>query len=269
MTDDKIVPLQTGQQATDGETTDAAHPQGVRTDTERMLEALLFAAEAPLSEADLAGRLPDGADVAGALETLRARYLGAGVELAEVAGKYMFRTAGDLAFLLRQEVEETRKLSRAAVETLSIIAFHQPVTRAEVEDIRGVGLSKGTLDVLMEAGWVRMRGRRKTPGRPVTYGTTEDFLVHFGLDSIEDLPGLEDLKAAGLLDSVDDALDALGRFGGPDDTDEDDAQIDLEDAIEQSARAAGEDRRRSPLQAGHKAVTQEEESAPDHEGGGE
>lgn len=197
----------------------------------RMVEAVLFASEHPLSVEDVADRLPDGADVAAHIEALIADYATRGVNLVQVAGKYMFRTADDLAFLLRREVDEPRKLSRAAVETMAIIAYHQPVTRTEIEEIRGVTISKGTLDVLMEAGWIRMAGRRRTPGRPVTYGTTEEFLVHFGIETIKDLPGLQELKAAGLLDTVDAALDKLGGMPGPGSADEEDGQIDLEEAI--------------------------------------
>ena len=167
----------------------------------RMAEALLFAAVEPLDEASIAARLPEGADVDALLARLRAEYAERGVHLVRVAGKWALRTAPDLTFLLRRDVETVRALSRAAVETLAIIAYHQPLTRAEVEEIRGVGLSRGTLDRLMEAGWVRPVGRRRTPGRPVTYGTSEGFLDHFGLESVEDLPGVEELKAAGLLDS--------------------------------------------------------------------
>ena len=206
----------------------------------RMVEALLFAAEEPLAAEDIAARLPEDADVAVELETLQKFYSGRGVNLVTVAGRYQFRTAPDLAFLLRRELEETRRLSRAAVETLAIIAYHQPVTRAEVEELRGVGLSKGTLDLLMEAGWVRPTGRRQTPGRPVTYGTTDGFLVHFGLESIEALPGVGELKAAGLLEPVDVALSRLeAADDDEDEADEDDAptgQIDIEDAIEASVR---------------------------------
>ena len=206
----------------------------------RMVEALLFAAEEPLAAEDIAARLPEDADVAVELETLQKFYSGRGVNLVTVAGRYQFRTAPDLAFLLRRELEETRRLSRAAVETLAIIAYHQPVTRAEVEELRGVGLSKGTLDLLMEAGWVRPTGRRQTPGRPITYGTTDGFLVHFGLESIEALPGVGELKAAGLLEPVDVALSRLeAADDDEDEADEDDAptgQIDIEDAIEASVR---------------------------------
>jgi segregation and condensation protein B len=169
---------------------------------ERAIEALLFAAEAPLSVADLAGRLPSGADVAGALASLMQRYAGRGVELDCVAGRYRFRTAPDLAHLMTEIREEPQRLSKAALETLAIIAYHQPVTRAEVESVRGVGLSRGTLDHLLEIGWVRMRGRRRTPGRPVTYGTTDAFLEHFGLASLADLPGAAEMKAAGLLSLI-------------------------------------------------------------------
>lgn len=167
----------------------------------RMVEALLFAAAEPLDEATLAARLPAGADVPRLLDELAAAYAGRGVNLVRVAGKWAFRTAEDLSFLMHREAVDERKLSRAALETLSIIAYHQPVTRAEIEEVRGVSISKGTLDVLLETGWIRMRGRRRTPGRPVTFGTTAAFLEHFGLDEIGDLPGLDDLKAAGLLSS--------------------------------------------------------------------
>ncbi|WP_018184472.1 SMC-Scp complex subunit ScpB [Kaistia granuli] len=166
----------------------------------RMLEAMLFASDEPLGKAELAARLPEGSDVEGLLREIEHAYSGRGVNLVKVAGKYMFRTASDLAFLLQRDAHDQKKLSRAALETLAIIAYHQPVTRAEIEEIRGVSISKGTIDVLMEAGWIRMRGRRRTPGRPVTYGSTETFLVHFGLEAIGDLPGLDELKGAGLLD---------------------------------------------------------------------
>jgi segregation and condensation protein B len=169
-------------------------------DTERQVEALLFAAAGPLSANDLQRRLPEGADVGRALAGLSARYAGRGVELECVAERWRFRTAPDLAALMTEEREDPRRLSRAALETLSIIAYHQPVTRAEVESIRGVSLSKGTLDVLLEMGFVRMRGRRRTPGRPVTYGTADQFLEHFGLANLADLPGVAEMRAAGLLD---------------------------------------------------------------------
>ncbi|WP_417683939.1 SMC-Scp complex subunit ScpB [Roseibium sp.] len=168
----------------------------------RMVEALLFASAEPLSELELEERLPVGTHVVSLLQTLQRTYEARGVNLVRVAGKWAFRTAEDLSFLMHRNREEERKLSRAALETLAIIAYHQPVTRAEIEEIRGVSTSKGTLDVLMETGWIRMRGRRRTPGRPVTYGTTEEFLAHFALDQIRDLPGLEELKGAGMLDSA-------------------------------------------------------------------
>jgi segregation and condensation protein B len=166
----------------------------------RLLEAMLFAASEPLSEKDLAARLPQGTDVADALKRLQQDYASRGVNLVRVAGKWSFRTAGDLSWLLSKETVETRKLSRAAIETLAIIAYHQPVTRTEIEDIRGVSTSKGSIDVLLETGWIKPRGRRKVPGRPLTFGTTEAFLSHFGLDAVVDLPGLEELKGSGLLD---------------------------------------------------------------------
>jgi segregation and condensation protein B len=166
----------------------------------RLLEAMLFAASEPLSEKDLAARLPQGTDIADALKRLQQDYASRGVNLVRVAGKWTFRTAGDLSWLLSKETVETRKLSRAAIETLAIIAYHQPVTRTEIEDIRGVTTSKGSIDVLLETGWIKPRGRRKVPGRPLTFGTTEAFLSHFGLDAVGDLPGLEELKGSGLLD---------------------------------------------------------------------
>ena len=169
-------------------------------DVERAVEALLFAAAGPLSVQDLARRLPEGADVAGAIAGLKARYEGRGVELAEVAGRWRFQTAADLAWLMTEERQEPRRLSRAAQEILAIITYHQPVTRAEMEQIRGVQTSRGSLDVLLELGLVRMRGRRRSPGRPVTYGTTDAFLEHYGLASLADLPGMAEMRAAGLLD---------------------------------------------------------------------
>jgi segregation and condensation protein B len=167
----------------------------------RILEALLFAASEPLDEAKLGSHLKDGDDIAALLAELQSAYASRGINLIKVAGKWAFRTAEDLGYLLERHALEERRLSKAALETLAIIAYHQPVTRAEIEEIRGVTTSKGTLDVLMETSWIRPRGRRRAPGKPVTYGTTEDFLVHFGLDSIKDLPGLAELKGAGLLDS--------------------------------------------------------------------
>ena len=167
----------------------------------RLLEALLFASTEPLDQATLAKRMPEGVDVKVALAQLQADYASRGVNLVKIANKWTFRTAGDLAWLMTRESTETRKLSRAAIEVLAIIAYHQPVTRAEIEEIRGVVTSKGTLDVLLETGWIRPRGRRKTPGRPLTFGTTESFLSQFTLEALTDLPGLEELKGTGLLDS--------------------------------------------------------------------
>ncbi|MBT3331024.1 MAG: SMC-Scp complex subunit ScpB [Rhodospirillaceae bacterium] len=166
----------------------------------RMIEALLFAATEPLDERSMSARLPEGADVPELLRQLSGHYANRGVNLVQVAGKWAMRTAPDLHFLLQEHRQQTRKLSRAGLETLAITAYHQPVTRAEIEDVRGVSLSKGTLDLLMELGWVRIRGRRRTPGRPVTYGTTDGFLEHFGFQSAKDLPGLDELKASGLLE---------------------------------------------------------------------
>ena len=167
----------------------------------RMAEALVFASSEPVSEKALAARLPDGVDIRPLMVELQEFYDKRGVNLVRVEDAWAFRTAGDLGFLMHREEVQQRKLSRAALEVLAIIAYHQPITRAEMEEIRGVETSKGTLDVLMETGWVKMRGRRKTPGRPVTYGTTMDFLDHFGLSEIRDLPGMEELKGAGLLSS--------------------------------------------------------------------
>ena len=164
-----------------------------------MLEALLFAAAEPLSVNDLASRLPAGVDIAAGLAALQTRYATRGVHLVEVAGCWRFQTAGDLAFLMTREREEPRRLSRAGQETLAIVAYHQPVTRAEIDAVRGVQASRGTLDLLLELGLVRLRGRRRTPGRPVTFGTTDAFLEHYGLASLADLPGVAEMKAAGLL----------------------------------------------------------------------
>ena len=166
----------------------------------RILEAVLFASAAPMAEEDLADRLPKEADLKALLQTLAQHYEGRGVQLIHVAGKWAFRTAADVAGALQIEKTVPRKLSRAAVETMAIIAYHQPITRAEIEQIRGVALSRGTLDMLMAAGWIKPKGHRETPGRPATWVTTETFLDHFGIDSLQDLPGLEELRSAGLLD---------------------------------------------------------------------
>ncbi|MGZ6021121.1 MAG: SMC-Scp complex subunit ScpB [Rhizomicrobium sp.] len=191
-----------GVEVENGETETPAEALGVNPEHLRMTEALLFAAAEPLDSKALSTSLPEGSDVAGLLLELQRTYEGRGVNLVCVAGKWQFRTAPDLAFLLRKEQPEQRRLSRAAIETLAIIAYHQPVTRAEIEDIRGVMLSKGTLDVLMEIGWVKIRGRKRTPGRPVTFGTTDAFLVQFGLESVNHLPGVDELKAAGFLEAI-------------------------------------------------------------------
>ena len=166
----------------------------------RVAEAIIFAASEPVAETVIAERLPDGADVSTVLAQLAGDYESRGVSLVRVGDGWRFRTADDLAYLLQTEQVEQRKLSRAALETLAIIAYHQPSTRAEIEDIRGVSLNRGVLDVLLDLGWIRIRGRRRTPGRPLTFGTTEAFLDHFGLESLRDLPGKDDLKGAGLLD---------------------------------------------------------------------
>ena len=179
--------------------------------SERMVEALLFAAAEPLGEDDLRRRLPADVDLPGALEALRTRYAGRGVELVNVAGRWRLQTAADLEHLMTEERTEARRLSKAALETLAIIAYHQPVTRADIEMVRGVQASKGTLDVLLELGMVRMRGRRRAPGRPITYGTTDRFLEHYGLASLADLPGAAEMKAMGLLD-----MDIPPDFNPPD-----------------------------------------------------
>jgi len=200
---------------------------------ERRVEALLFAAAAPLSAADLARRLPEGADVTAALMALKDRYGDRGVRLECVADRWRFATAPDLAFLMTEERDEPRKLSRAALETLAIIAYHQPCTRAEIESVRGVSLSKGTLDLLLEMGFVRLRGRRRTPGRPVTYGTADRFLEHFGLASLADLPGLQDMKAAGLLDFAIPAGFEVPQPGASEDGED---LLDLDDASPEFAQ---------------------------------
>jgi len=171
----------------------------LNSDAARATEALIFASATPVSESYIAERVQAGADLPKILQLLQRSYQGRGINLVNIDGHWAFRTAAELSFALRQDEHEVKKLSRAALEVLSIIAYHQPVTRAEIEDIRGVQTSKGTLDVLLEAGWVKFRGRRRTPGRPVTFGTTRDFLDHFGMEDIRDLPGIVELKAAGML----------------------------------------------------------------------
>lgn len=177
-------------------------------ETMRAVEAVLFAAEEPLTLADIRAYVGEEADVSAALHALAEHYAGRGVELVERGGRWHFQTPADLANFLRRDRQDSRKLSRAGIETLAIIAYHEPVTRAEIESIRGVQISKGTLDVLMEAGWIRPAGRREVPGRPLTFATTSEFLTHFGLASRRDLPGIDDLRVAGLLDPVDLAFEA-------------------------------------------------------------
>jgi len=167
----------------------------------RMVEAILFASAEPMKVAEIEARMPHGSDAAEAVQHLRRRYEGRGVNVVHVGEAWTIRTAPDLGYLMRHEVVETRKLSRAAIETLAIIAYHQPVTRAEIEEIRGVSVSRGTIDQLLELEWIRFGRRRLTPGRPVTFVVTQEFLDHFGLESARDLPGLKELRAAGLLDS--------------------------------------------------------------------
>lgn len=220
-------------------------------EAKRIAEALLFATPEPLDESEIARRMPEGADVPAVLEALKADYATRGVNLVRVGKKWIFRTAADLGWLLSRETSEQKKLSRAALETLAIVAYHQPVTRAEIEDIRGVAISKGTMDVLIETGWVRLRGRRKAPGRPVTYGTTEAFLLHFGLENISDLPGLEELKGAGLFD---------GRlpqgFGVPSPNDDPDL-TDTEDPLDDDLFAGDEIEAAEDLQASPDPTTSE------------
>lgn len=201
-------------------------------EVERIAEALVFASAEPVSEAFLAERLPRGADVAAIMRGLSEAYAPRGVNLIRTGDRWAFRTAADLSFVIRKDENEAKKLSRAALEVLAIIAYHQPVTRAEIEEIRGVTTSRGTLDVLMEAGWVRFRGRRRTPGRPVTLGTTVDFLDHFGLEELRDLPGLEELKGAGLLSGRIPPGFAIPAPQSADDLAEDEdpiTQLDLEE----------------------------------------
>ncbi|HJO71849.1 MAG TPA: SMC-Scp complex subunit ScpB [Rhodospirillales bacterium] len=207
----------------------------------RLLEAILFASTEALSERELAARLPEEADLEGLLRELQATYAERGVNLIKAGRSWAFRTAPNLAALFTKETEVARRLSRAAVETLAVIAYHQPVTRPEIEEIRGVGLSKGTLDTLFEAGWVRPKGRRRTPGRPVTWGTTDEFLDYFVLEGLGDLPGMDELKAAGLLDARP-ALDAYPMPGGPA------ANIDAEDAAAEVEAVA--DEQPEPLEPG-------------------
>jgi segregation and condensation protein B len=215
----------------------------------RLLEAMIFASAEPVPETGLAARLPEGTDIADLLQELATLYANRGVHLVRVDGKWAFRTAADLGSRLQIEQKVHRKLSRAALETLAVIAYHQPVTRAEIEEVRGVALSKGTLDTLLEIGWVRPKGRRRTPGRPVTWVTTDSFLDHFGLEGVDALPGVEDLRAAGLLD-VRSAISALGaqalsdtgRSGDAEDADQPEEEpVDERspDALDEAALVAG------------------------------
>ncbi len=210
-------------------------PTAERAQHMRMLEALLFAAPEPLPETLLTDRMPNGADVAGLLAELADVYRERGVNLVQVAGKWSFRTAEDLSFLMRRDAVEEKRLSRAALETLAIIAYHQPVTRSEIEEVRGVSISKGTLDALLDIGWIRMRGRRRTPGRPVTYGVTDAFLSHFGLNDVADLPGLADLKAAGLLDSNLPPDFEIPSPRSGEELDDDEDTLDDDDALVEDA----------------------------------
>ena len=187
---------------------------------ERMVEAILFATADPVSVTELIGRMPHGCDPAEALARLRKRYEGRGVNIIRVGDAWAIRTAGDLGFLMQKETVETRKLSRAAIETLAIVAYHQPVTRAEIEEIRGVSVSRGTVDQLIELEWIRFGRRRMTPGRPVTFVVTQSFLDHFGLESARDLPGLKELRSAGLLENRPPP--GAGTQNDADETDEDD-----------------------------------------------
>ncbi|MEO5336712.1 MAG: SMC-Scp complex subunit ScpB [Magnetospirillum sp. WYHS-4] len=181
--------------------TEGTSPNLFDPDPLRLVEAILFASPEPVPERALKERLPEGSDVKALLGRLEEHYAGRGVNLVRVGASWAFRTAPDLRHVLNVDTEVARKLNKATIETLAIVAYHQPVTRAEIEEIRGVSLSKGTLDALLEAGWIKPRGRRETPGRPMTWGTTDGFLDHFGLESVKDLPGLAELKAAGLLDT--------------------------------------------------------------------
>ena len=228
----------------------------------RIIEALLFASQTPLDEAWLQQHLRHGSDIATILKDIGELYSGRGVNLVRVAGKWVFRTAEDLGYLLERHAVEEKRLSRAALETLSIVAYHQPVTRAEIEEIRGVTTSAGTLDILMEAGWIRPRGRRRAPGKPLTYGTTDSFLAHFGLDTVKDLPGLADLKAQGLLDghlppdfTVPDPSVAASLM--PD-------ELPLETEDEEEDTEAGEDE--AAEETGDDADGDADEPSPDDEG---
>jgi len=183
------------------ETLNETNPLSNFNDQLRAVEALLFASSDPIDEKTLTEILPESADIEKIIEKIQDFYKGRGVELKKINNKWMFKTASDLSFIMQKEAKVQKKLSKAGLETLSIIAYHQPVSRAEIEEIRGVSVSPGTIDTLLEMNWIRIKGRRKAPGNPITYGTTEEFLVHFDLTNIRDLPGLDELKSTGLLDS--------------------------------------------------------------------
>jgi segregation and condensation protein B len=235
----------------------------INADQLRLVEALLFAASAPLDAGSIAARLPEGSDVEALVAALAQHYEGRGVNIVRVAGGWTLRTAPDLAPCLKLERTVTRKLSRAAIETLAIVAYHQPVTRAEIEEIRGVVVSSGTLDVLMEAGWIGPKGRRETPGRPITWATTEQFLVHFGLGDRNDLPGIEELKAAGLIGPRPDftlSETALHPAGAGGEAEADESEHDDEDETSEGAEPADEkeDREQEPV-----AEKSDEPAAPE------
>ena len=238
----------------------------------RLLEALLFAASQPLDEESLADRLPPDSNVPALLARLGDDYAGHGVNLVRVAGKWALRTASDLAPYLRQHVDIPRKLSRAAVETLAIIAYHQPVTRAEIEGLRGVSISRGTLDILLEARWVRPKGRRRTPGRPATWVTTEAFLEHFGLDGLDDLPGTDELRAAGLLNSGRDSLLSSTPAptasppdqGGPAPADDPDEDRMADDSDDEPAPADDSNESLAAGSGGHERQGGDARSSPGH-----
>ncbi len=235
-----------------GDDADAAPKDVVPVDAEtwqryrRLVEALLFASAEPMTERMLANRLPEDADVKGLLKDLKETYAARGVNLMRAGVSWAFRTAPDLSEFLNKEVEVARKLSRAAIETLAIIAYHQPVTRAEIEEIRGVGISKGTVDVLLENEWIRPRGRRQTPGRPLQWGTTDAFLDHFGLETLRDLPGTEELKAAGLLDASP-AINAYRATAGAGPSNESENTGDEDDPLPQDALGDGAEAPEEPL----------------------
>jgi segregation and condensation protein B len=229
----------------DGAARDEA--EGKLREATRIAEALLFAASEPMEEGEIARRLAEGTDLGLVMTRLREDYAQRGINLVRVGRKWLFRTAADLGWILSRQRSDEKKLSRAALETLAIVAYHQPVTRHEIEDIRGVAISKGTLDVLLETGWVRLRGRRRAPGRPITYGTTEQFLLHFGLEQIGDLPGLEELKGAGLFDGrlpqgfgVPQPSDALELREDEDPLEADAQELDLGDPQEEAAAEEAE-----------------------------